>query len=395
MSIDERMQREPNLARIKKEIAPYLASHPDRFFGSLIVLVPKDSVAFEPVGDIGKVPLAYAAPLENVGFITLGSGDRIALDGQHRLMALREVLTSRENYGPLQGAVGDDDVSVLLIEFEDDRKTRTIFNKVNRHARPVGAADNIITSETDGYAIVSRMLLDSGREGPLAARPVNGAEYEPVEWGRNSLSKTSTKLTTLTALYEGVIDILRTAGYKNFSEADDPVAPPESVIEEAFETAANWWSDILELEVYRRALSAPEDIPGIRYSTTDRMALLLRPVGQIALVKGLAQTYRRNRGAIPVAELVRRAGLVDWSPLSTNHWRDVIVKADGGMIARKEGYALAANLLEYLISPTTVSDEDEQALWASWNKARGKVLTEDPEHLQPEEMPQDLPTPVV
>lgn len=396
MSIDERMQREPNLNRIKQEIAPYLASHPDRFFGSLIVLVPKDCITFEPVGDIGKLPIAYAAPLENVGFVTLGDGDRIALDGQHRLMALREVLTSRENYGPLQHAVGDDDVSVILIEFEDDRKTRTIFNKVNRHAKPVSASDNIITSETDGYAIVARMLLDLGRDAPLAAREYGGLQQELVEWTRNTLSRSSTRLTTLRALYETVIDILVSSGYRNFSEADDPVAPSEAQILEAFDTASDWWNEILQLPVFQTALDDPLSIPGIRYSTTDRSALLLRPVGQIALVKGLTQAHRRLRGEVPVAELVRRAGLVDWSPLSTNYWRDVIVKPDGGMIARKEAYSLAASLLQYLIAPTTFTDEESMDLYVAWNRARGKVVdATDVEMLPPEEIPQDLPTPVV
>ena len=49
MSIEERMQREPNLARIKREIVPYLARHADRFFGSVIVLVQPGSVEFEPI----------------------------------------------------------------------------------------------------------------------------------------------------------------------------------------------------------------------------------------------------------------------------------------------------------------------------------------------------------
>ncbi len=394
MSIDEKMQREPNLVRVKKEIAPYLASHPDRFFGSLIVLVPRECIAFEPIGDIGRLPAAYAAPLANVGFVTLGPGERIALDGQHRLIAMREVLTSRENYGPLQHAVGDDDVSVIIIEFEDDRKTRTIFNKVNRHAKPTSSSDNIITSETDGFAIVARMLLDGGLEGPLSAKRRGGNDEEIVEWTRSSLTKRSTKLTTLSAVYETVVDILTTEGYRNFSEAEDPVAPPEAQLNEAFESAASWWNEILQLPVFQQALADPDSIPDVRFSTSDERALLLRPVGQIALVKGLTQAYRRNRGDIPVSELVRRAGLINWSPLSTNYWRDVIVKPDGGMIARKEAYALAANLIEYLISSRTVSDEEQMNLWTSWNKERGKVLTEDPELLAPEEMPQDLPTPI-
>ena len=37
MTIEEKMQREPNWNRIKKEIAPYFANSPDRFLGTIIV----------------------------------------------------------------------------------------------------------------------------------------------------------------------------------------------------------------------------------------------------------------------------------------------------------------------------------------------------------------------
>ena len=42
MNISERIQREPNLKRIKEEIAPYLAENEDRFFGSIILLIYKE-----------------------------------------------------------------------------------------------------------------------------------------------------------------------------------------------------------------------------------------------------------------------------------------------------------------------------------------------------------------
>src|SRR5580704_3433495 len=55
-SIDERMQREPNLKRVKEQIAPYLAQHKDRFFGSIIVVVPEGSIEFEPLSVHIKTP---------------------------------------------------------------------------------------------------------------------------------------------------------------------------------------------------------------------------------------------------------------------------------------------------------------------------------------------------
>lgn len=391
MSIDERMQREPNMTRIKQEIAPYLANHPDRFFGSVIVLVPKGSITFETLTNFGDVPAAYRASIDKVGFVTLGEGEHIALDGQHRLLALREVITSPHSYGPNEHAVGDDEVCVILIEHESDKKTRTIFNKVNRHARPTSSSDNIITSEDDGYAVVTRRLLEEDREAPLAKH--DGRDV--VEWQRSSLTKTSTKLTTLTAVYETVKDILSASGFQHFGEKDDPVAPPEAQIDEAYEIASEWWRTILTMPQYEIGLRSPEKIPEIRHSPTDSAALLYRPVGQISLVKGLTQAYSSSRGQLPVRALVERASLVDWSPIASNYWRDVIVRPDGRMIAKREAYKLAGDLLEYLIAPEVVEEELQIDLWKSWNVVRGKVVGAPVDELSPEEIPQDLPMPVV
>ena len=390
MSIDERMQRDPNLNRIKQEIAPYLATHPDRFFGSVIVLVPEGSVSFESISEFANVPAAYKSSIEKVGFVTLGPGEHIALDGQHRLLALREVITSPQSYGPNEHAVADDEICVILIEHESDKKTRTIFNKVNRHARPTSSSDNIITSEDDGYAVVTRRLLDASIDAPLAARD----EKDVVEWQRSSLTKTSMKLTTLTALYETVRDILRASGFQHFGEKDDPVAPAAAQIDEAYEIASDWWQTILTMPQFVDGLAAPERIPEVRHSPTDSAALLFRPVGQISLVKGLTQAYTASRGELSVEQLVRRASKVDWSPIASNYWRDVVVRPDGRMIAKREAYNLAATLLEYLIAPEVVDDEMQLDLWKHWNVARGKLVGVPVDELAPEEIPQELPAPV-
>ncbi len=42
MTIEDRLQRSPDLKRVKAEIAPYIAQTKDRFFGSMIVLVYQD-----------------------------------------------------------------------------------------------------------------------------------------------------------------------------------------------------------------------------------------------------------------------------------------------------------------------------------------------------------------
>ena len=394
-SIDERIQRDVNKSRVMSTIVPYLAQHPDRFFGSFIVLVPKGVIEFESLTElIGNLPAAYRSSSENIGYLTIDKGELIALDGQHRLLAFREVIQGGTHLGPLWSEVGDDEVCVLLIEAESPTKTRRIFNKVNRHAKPTGRSDNIITSEDDGYALVTRKLLDTDLEAPFASRVINDQPYEPVNWTSTTLSQKTWRLTTISALYETVQDILTQEGYKKFSEKESPVAPDEATVLAAYEKAASSWEEILKMDAFKAAFIDPSIIPSVRYDADNTHTLLMRPVGQIALVKGLVNATTSSNGNLSLSEAVRRANKLDYSCAPSSMWRDTIVRADGRMVARKEAYDLAARLVSYMIAAEFTSEEAKQRLWEDWNKARGKdpyaELDELDEHEQPEDLPQPL-----
>ena len=393
-SIDERIQRDVNLNRVKNTIVPYLANHPDRFFGSFIILARADTLSFEPLTDIvGKLPAAYANAVQNVGFLTMsGRGELVALDGQHRLLALREVITNSAELGAMAAKVGDDELCVLIIEFESAVKTRRIFNKVNRNAKPTGKSDNIITSEDDGFAIVTRRMLDADFDGPLAARDTDFGRWELVEWAQNTLGRTTERLTTISAVYEVVKDVLTSRGYRDFSEKDNPVSPPEAALLEATEVMVEWFKTLLSMGVYKDAIETPGTIPGIRFSTTDPRSLLLRPVGQIALALGLvrAQELSADDSAKMLMTLVNRIPLINWSASPGNYWRDVLVKPDGRMIARREAYDLAADMVAYLITPN-YPEESRDGLWRAWNKMRGRDPFTPIDELEDDQVPEDLP----
>ena len=394
-SIDERIQREVNRSRVMSTIVPYLAQHPDRFFGSFIVLVPKGAIEFEPLTElIANLPAAYRSSSQNIGYLTIDKGELIALDGQHRLLAFREVIQGGTGLGPLWAEVGDDEVCVLLIEAESPQKTRRIFNKVNRHAKPTGRSDNIITSEDDGYALVTRRLLDTDLDAPFANRLINDQQYEPVNWTSNTLSQKSLRLTTISALYESVQDILTLAGYKKFSEKESPVAPDDEMLESAYEKVAYWWDEILTMDAFKAALNDPSTIPNIRYDSDDRHTLLMRPVGQIALVKGLVYALTASNSHLSLPEVVRRANKLDFSCPPSSMWRDSIVRADGRMVARKEAYDLASRLIGYMIAADFMSEESKQRLWEDWNTARGKKPHDELDTLEEHEQPEDLPEPL-
>ena len=74
---EEQEQRKINYARVKRQIAPYLAQDKDRFFGAIIVAVKNfDPVkSFEPITDMVKgMPNIYKSQAGAMGFLTLSGG---------------------------------------------------------------------------------------------------------------------------------------------------------------------------------------------------------------------------------------------------------------------------------------------------------------------------------
>ena len=396
--IEERMQREFNMKRIRDELVPYLAQHEDRFFGSIIVLVPHGSIEFEPLEEIITEPLkaAYRESARQIGFLTIDKGELIALDGQHRLLAFREVVTGGISLGEFASLVGDDEVCVIFIEAESPQKTRRIFNKVNRHAKPTGRSDNIITSEDDGNAIVTRRMLSTDLGAPLATREINGRLEELVNWKSNTLGQNSKHLTTISAVYETVRDILEHEGFEGFDEKKNPVAPPPVTLDNAFDVAVRWWDAILAMDAFRSALADIGSVPGIRYDPDNSMSLLLRPVGQIALVKGVIMAIERSDRDLNVEEAFRRANRLDWSTPPNSIWINTIVGPDGRrMIARKETQELAAELIAYQIGSSYMTEDMRHNLWQVWNKARGKDIDSPIDEIEDDaRIPEDLPTPL-
>lgn len=366
-SIEERLQRVPNDKRIMSQIAPYVANNQDRFFGSMIVLMYKAEVEFEPLGSFkAALPGAYRQSASQMGFLTISGGELIVLDGQHRYLALRLVLQGAVE-GKAARTLSDDDVSVLFVQHESSIKTRRIFNVVNRNAKPTSRADNIITSEDDGYAIVARRLLSDDQ--PLGRARGRGRE-ELVEWKNNTLGQRSIQLTTLSAVYDTVKLILEHGRVGPLSLSD---RPSDEDLESWIEMCAAVWLTLLsDLSAYKTAIERPQDIPALRRDDA-RTSLLFKPAAQVALIDGLLRAQATS--GLPFVEIVRRANKVaDWS-MTSPFWSGVIVKTTGAIDAGPESRRRMALLLTYLLAGDAMSAEDKYDTWLAFNEAKGRRPT--------------------
>lgn len=374
-TISERIQRNVTVARVRDELIPYLLESQDRFFGSLIIVAYEtETFEFEPLATTGvQIRGAYTDAAGRMGFLTITGGRMVALDGQHRLVGLREIVNGRCKADADRIAdIARDEVCVVFIEFESLEKTRRIFNKVNRHARPVAPHDNIITSEDDGYAIVARWLVEEepplGLSDPVPPLALFTAQGEPlVEWQSTTIAQNSPKLTTLNAVYQSVEAICDAHGLKHFDEKHRINRPTNAELERAYTWCADWWTLVLEgLAPYVRAVRNPSLMPDLRQFRA-RSSLLFRPVAQVAVFRAIGQC--RDLGMRPQSA-VDRMNKIRWSA-SAKLWEDVIIRSNGRMIATKDAIRLTARLITYLVAADRMSDGAIDTLRSNYNFVRG------------------------
>lgn len=307
-----------------------------------------------------------------MGFLNITGGERIVLDGQHRLAALRAVVQRdfEEDGQPDHASeVPNDEICVIFIKYEDAEKTRRIFNKVNRSARVTTRADNIITSEDDGFAVVTRWLVRN--DAPL------GVTYPPrneliVDWKSNTIADRGSKMTTISAVYETVKDILDAEHIGMVDEKKSVVRPSDDELHEAYEAAERWWSKLMAgITPFREAAADPSKLPKMREAGTYK--LLLKPNGQQALVKGLARAVQRGAD---LDTSLSRADKIDWADKSI--WENVLMKPNGGMIARTEAYKHAADLIAYLVASEKTTPEQRESLKRDFAVLKGHAKRDTP-----------------
>lgn len=363
MTPDEKMQREPDINRIVNEICPYFIEDQDRFFGSLIVDIYTgfDNVVFEPITKFveqDKLAAAHNIALQNAGFLTLPGKERlIALDGQHRLLAMKICLKGasaisvamlgNKKMTPQMKALephpelAGEEISVIFVKHENNLKIRKIFNKVNKYARQTGRGQNIITSDDDVYASIARRLF---AEGEVLHKI---GKNELVNWSSNTLSQRSKQLTTVSALYTIAETISKDRGWSAKVMPSD-----DDAIEEVFEENTDFWKQLLEgMSVYREYLALTKLDKPISQLREDN--LLMKPVTHMALAH---VAYFAKQKGIEWSDVVTKLDKVDWS-MDNSVWFNILVipAKKKKVITGKESIRAAGLVISYMVMGDTMT----------------------------------------
>lgn len=357
LTIEERYQRNINITRIRKGVAPYFATDKYRFSGALVLaVINHENMVFEPLTKFGgrsNVPALYQTASEDMGFLILHGGEiLVPLDGQHRTKAFKFAIDGvDDNNRPIQGMksnpnLSNDQVSVILVRFEPTL-SRRIFNKINRYAKPTVRGDNLITDDDDAMAVMTRSLIGENRV--ISARMVRIAS--------NTLNKKAPEFTTLSTFYDATIAIVEGLGL----EGKGPLSSMEENQRELVkEDVKPIWETLLSgIDLWRKALEDTSE--GGDFSRTEIRdeTLLGKPIGQLSLVRAFMLMRERCEG-VPLEELCVRLNAVDWD-VGNEMWHGVLMNPNGRVMSGKNTVNRATQFIAHL-GGASLSDEEIEAL---------------------------------
>ena len=360
-SVEERYQRDINYNRVKKQIAPYLASDDSRFFGAIIVAADHfdENIEFEPLAAVlaKGLPIRYRTEAENLGFLNFRGGELLVpLDGQHRLKAIEFALTGRDEKAKNIPSVtpctelAQEDVTVILVRF-DEKKARKIFTKVNSYAKATTTGQNIVTDDDDVVAVLSREVANNLVGGRL------------VKYTSNTLGKKDEEFTTLAIIYN-CNDAIITNTFPG-GKLDKTQLPDREKVQLYREKVMAVWEAVLDgIEVFADAIH-DKDRSGDEGRWEIRSSNLLgKPVAQECVVKA----FLRLTGAptnMAVEDACERLNRLPWDISEENVqrvWQRVLWSGgvDGKIITKNR--RLSTNLIAYLAGERLAAEARDELL---------------------------------
>lgn len=308
-------------------IAQYIVGNSQRFLGSLIVGVYGGSPNWTPLNV--KVPEEEGLSekmLERIegrlGLLRLSGTEKLfAIDGQHRVAGIKLALKDEK----FSKQICNDSVSAIFVAHDPasepgKQRTRRLFITVNKKARTISKAAKIALDEDDGFAIVTRRLIDSHILFDDARKHVLYTS------GGSIPSSDTTSITSVVGLYEIVKDMY--GGPKGF----DTSRPSDASLDAHLKICTDFFDEsIKQIPEFNAVFSKKNGCPG-NYRMSDCNHMLFRPIGQRAFVRAVQLLMARKNSVGSAIKKLKAANLY----IHNNAWHHIMWNpVDRTMITNK------------------------------------------------------------
>ena len=346
-----------------EEIKKYLLKQDQRFFNSLIVAVYEGDPSWYDITRIESnnkfdeedIPEDVVA---GIGVLSLNGEEKLfALDGQHRLLGIKDAVEACPQ-------LGEDELAIIFIAHKTSPegmiRSRRLFTTLNKYAVKVSKGERIALDEDDTMAIVVRRLVTENLMF-MGKRILNSAT-------NNIPSSNFTCLTTIGNLYD-LLEILFTNIYV-ISQINNPIDMKDDltkmrlsdeILNTCYANACNYFEQLAKVFVPLSEFFDAADYAAIvrKYRNSEGGSVLFRPVGLTIIAEVISTLVKRHK-LEECFELVAKLP----TELTAEPYNGVMWHPTQKKLIR--GSTLVRNLLLYILN---AYDGDEHKLREDYGKA--------------------------
>ena len=341
-----------------ESIKDYLLKQQQRLFNSIIVGIYGGSPQWHEMAlEAGKRFDISPIPQGSLGALTLeGSETLFAIDGQHRVAAIKEAVLESSK-------LNDEEVSVIFIAHKKDsagmERTRRLFATLNRYAKPVSLMEIIALDEDDAIAIITRDLLDK--------YSLFSEERIAITKGKQIPRKYTKSLTTVIVLYE-VLDFVLADMQGKKKQDFKRFRPDDELLKKMYKEATKFWDLMVKhfapLQDLKKSLLT--DNIANKYRHENGGNLLFRPVGLLSIARAIEKA---KKSGYPVEQTIKKISLLNLE-ITEKPWIGLLWEGiKKRMITVKENQQLASLLMLYMIGydlkKFNISEENLRQEYAS------------------------------
>tara|TARA_A200000113_G_C8842493_1_gene347389 strand:+ start:281 stop:1648 length:1368 start_codon:yes stop_codon:yes gene_type:complete len=386
-TLNEVLQRQLNESRAKDQMANYLVNRKDRFYNSIVVAALEGSPTWIPLNpsqeDLENDVLEiYTEAAKHFGLLKFDGGQKYyALDGQHRVKSIQQVLdTSEEPYAP--EGFENEEISVIIITVQEQaeeawvRKYRRLFSSLNRYAKPVDRDTSIIMDEDDLIAIITRQMIE---QYPFFLWDSNIDDSPKVKTKGNTMREGEPQFITIQTLYDFNSIVLKTSENIDQFKGDwKQIRPTDEVITEFYQKISMIWDALLEALPELRndpTLMRTRNDDALNENSDHDNHLLFTPIGMKSiLAPAIAYLLNRvdGRDLNTLIKEFKKFRSINWSlneapffhvvsmlDIETGNWKMANEE-------RTQRCALALDIVLWLVGVTDLGDDDIHELKIRW-----------------------------
>lgn len=299
--MEDMVQRE--LTNRVGKIVDYLINQNERFFNAIIVGVHEGEPEWYPI-EVKESPVIGPPQIEPTlinapGIIKLTGDEKMfAIDGQHRVEAIKKAVE-------LQEPLGDEQLAVIFVAHrttaEGRERTRRLFSTLNREAKPVSKGEIVALDEDDAFAITVRRLVRE-YDGLNPSFTADISSKSLVFFGRTTELRADNRssITSILALYDlvEIIELPKIGRRKGARDELTKIRPEVEVLDGIYQRHVMFWKSLRRHvpEISRVAGSDPDNQLVAEYRRTDGGHLLFRPAGQQAFARAARILMDREIG---------------------------------------------------------------------------------------------------